>query len=70
MLMFSDIKTEHPHQIGAIDPHCNVLEVLEGKQIYLHNNLDNKLLHIFFSNRRLWKCQISLRSVLSMLTGC
>ena len=28
--MFGDEKPDHPLQIGAIDPHCNVTAVLEG----------------------------------------
>lgn len=30
VLMFGDEKPDHPLQIGAIDPHCNVTAVLEG----------------------------------------
>lgn len=31
--MFSDDKPNHPHQIGAIDPKCKVLDILEGIKI-------------------------------------
>lgn len=33
-MMFSDKKPEHPLQIGAIDPHCDVIGVLEGTLLF------------------------------------
>ena len=44
--MFEEEKPSHPMQIGAIDLHCDVKDVLEG--FYLHFELNMILLLSFF----------------------